>query len=289
MTEAARPAPPVAPAPLAALADADSLDAPKLIDLPTCVKGLTRELSTGLAGGNFLAYFGRVSRDRFTADLDQAASAAAVEFDRAPSSKKSLRLHNDLTGQLLLNAYGLTGRPYRAGGRLPQTGFDEAGLIQFVYGQEGLKLPPTAADQVAKGQAVAREELRPGDVLVYRLPKTGNYLLGLYSGNGNFILASSKLSVVTETAAFGTEYGPWFIGGRRYVDDPAAAPLSDELKTMAANGAVKLALSAMGDNIPKPTNIYGSTGKKSIKRSVKKPRRAATKRASSAKRSSKKR
>jgi cell wall-associated NlpC family hydrolase len=120
-------------------------------------------------------------------------------------------------------------------------------------------------------------ELRPGDILAYRPPKVGDYLVGIYTGNGNFILASQGLKVVTETAAFGSDYGPWFVGGRRYVDDPSAAPLPDEIKTDVANRAVKLALLAMGDNIPRPENIYGGP--------VRKPRSATARRSRTTRRS----
>jgi cell wall-associated NlpC family hydrolase len=236
-----------------------------LIDKPSCIKGLTGNLSTGRAGRNFLDNFGN-PRTVASETLNNNNSIAALALDQAPSSNKSLRLHSELTGQLLFDAYGQTGRPFRSGGKTPQTGFDDAGLIQWIYSQEGVKIPPTVKEQVANGQAVTRDDLRPGDILVYKTPKAIDYLVGIYTGNGNFILASNKLDVVTETAAFGTDYGPYFVGGRRYIDDPSAAPLSNELKSSAANGAVKLALSAMGDNIPKPTNIYGGSPKKPTKK-----------------------
>jgi hypothetical protein len=173
----------------------------------------------------------------------------------------------------LLNAYSQTGRHYKNGGKNPQSGFDDAGFVHWVYAQEGIKVPVEAKNQVANGKAVAKDDLRPGDILVFKTPKAESYLMGIYSGNGNFLLASSKSNHVTETAAFGTEFGPYFLGGRRYIDDPGALPLTDDLRTAAANGAVKLALSELGDNIPKPTNIYGGTTKKSSsKASYKKSR-----------------
>jgi hypothetical protein len=39
-------------------------------------------------------------------------------------------------------------------------------------------------------------------------------------------------------------------------------PLNDDLKTAVANGAVKTALMNLGDNVPKPANIYGGATKK---------------------------
>jgi hypothetical protein len=200
-------------------------------------------------------------------EADYVSSSADVS--RAPSSTKSIRSKANLTKDLLVAAYGQSGRPFKSGGHNPQAGFDSPGLVNWVYTQNGVKVPQTARDLVAKGVAVDRENLRPGDIVAYQTPKSSDYLVGIYTGNGNFILASQKFNVVTETAAFGTDFGPYFLGGRRYVDDPQAAPLNEDLKTAVANGAVKTALMNLGDNVPKPANIYGGSKSKKSKSAVK--------------------
>jgi hypothetical protein len=79
--------------------------------------------------------------------------------------------------------------------------------------------------------------------------------VGIYSGQGNFLHASPKAGVVTETDAFGPQYAPYFLNGRRFFDDPGAAPLSDNQKMAATSTAVKLALTELGpnDKVVKPT------------------------------------
>jgi cell wall-associated NlpC family hydrolase len=232
----------------------------ELIDFSTMTKGLNLNgrLTTATVGSDLLASYGRLPK---RVSLNVGDRIAALDYDNAPRSSRYLRMSQGLTNRLLANAYGQTGRPYRSGGRGPATGFDEAGFVMWLFAQEGVKIPAQTDALVAAGQAVARDELRPGDVLVYRSPKENGYDVGVYSGNGNFIHASKKHRGVSEAAAFDTEIGPYFVGGRRFVDDPKAAPLSDEIKTAATNGAVKLALSEMGDNLPKPANIYGSPKK----------------------------
>ncbi|MDR1872593.1 MAG: C40 family peptidase [Deltaproteobacteria bacterium] len=229
-----------------------------LINFSTVTQGLTGRLTTGTAGNEFLAKYGLLPRK---ASLSGDDKFAALDYDQAPRSSRFLRLSQGVTNRLLLNAYSQTGRPFEVNGRAPATGFDDPGLVQWLYAQVGVRLPTKAADQVAAGQAVAKDLLRPGDLLVYKTPKDPDYVVGVYAGNGTFILASKRHRRVTEAAAFDTEYGPYFIGGRRFLDDPKAAPLSDDLKTEATNGAVKLALAELGDNIPKPANIYGSPKK----------------------------
>ncbi|MDR0355746.1 MAG: C40 family peptidase [Deltaproteobacteria bacterium] len=245
-------------------------NAPGRIDVAHCVRGLDGPLATGQVGRGGQPVLRSQSNRFVDANLDLSA---------APSSKKTPRSHPNVSSELLISAYSQTGRPYVSGGRNPKTGFDGPGLVHWAYAQQSVKIPQSASELVSKGYAIGREDLRPGDILVYKVPSSAEYLVGIYTGNGNFILASSKLDVVAETAAFGSDYGPYFLGGRRYVDDPLAAPLSDDVKTAVANGAVKTALLALGDSGPKPANIYGAT-KKPPKNTPKRkgPRRSGSKR-----------
>ncbi|MDR1577891.1 MAG: C40 family peptidase [Deltaproteobacteria bacterium] len=238
-----------------------------MINFSTVTKGLTGQLTTGKAGADFLATYGRLAK---RPSLSDGERLAALDYDNAPRSNRFLRMSQGATNRLLVSAYSQTGRPFHSGGHNPMTGFDDVGFVTWLFAQEGLKLPAQPRSLVAAGQAVARDELRPGDILVYQLPKAANYVVGVYSGNGNFILASKQHRGITEAAAFDTEYGPYFVGGRRFLDDPKASPLSDDIKTEATNGAVKLALSELGDNIPKPANIYGSVKKSSKSKNYRK-------------------
>ena len=231
---------------------------PELINFTKVTKGLTGDLTTGLAGADFLAKYGRLPQ---RSTINVTDRFAALDYDQAPRSTRYLRMSQGLTNRLLTKAYSQTGRPYRTGGRTPTSGFDDAGFVNWLFAQEGIRIPTDTQALVAAGQAVARDDLRPGDVLVYRSPKETGYTVGVYAGNSNFILASKTHNGVTEAAAFDPENGPSFVGGRRFIDDPKAAPLSEDIKTEATNGAVKQSLSERGDNLPKPANIYGGTKK----------------------------
>jgi hypothetical protein len=166
------------------------------------------------------------------------------------------RFKGHLTKNLLTTAYEQTGRHYKLGGFSPLAGFDAVGYTHWVFASEGLTLPKTPANLATAGGAVTRENLRPGDVLIYRNPadQVNGWHVGIYSGQGNFLHASPKAGVVTETDAFGPQYAPYFLGGRRFFDDPEAAPLSDNQKMAATSSAVKTALAELGpdDKIIKP-------------------------------------
>ncbi len=154
------------------------------------------------------------------------------------------------TQNLLTSAYAQTGRHYKLGGFSPVAGFDAPGYTRWVFAREGLNLPKTPAALASAGTEVARADLRPGDVLIYRNPtdQVNGWHVGIYSGQGNFLHASPKAGVVTETDAFGPQYAPYFLSGRRFFDDPEAAPLSDDQKMAATSTAVKMALAELGPN-----------------------------------------
>lgn len=241
-----------------------------LIDQSICTKGLNSSIATSLAGGDLLAannlgdgkkfVTARVAPVLTAADLAKnppAPSAGATDLTDTPKSGVG-----SPTEGLLIAAYQQTGRAYRAGGQNPEAGFDASGFTRWVYGQRGITLPRQSSQQAVGGRQVAKEDLRPGDLLVYRDPsgQSNEFHVGIYTGQGNFLHAASKSGVVTETAAFGPQYSPFFVSGRRYLDDPKAAPLSEGQKMAAASSAVKLALSELGPN-DKPERSTKKTGK----------------------------
>lgn len=281
-----------APLPLSSAAAADAAPADGapvfddhfsdgLINQFTCTKGLTGDLATGQAGLLLLAASGMGGdgleplADNLAAPLIMAENVSGI--NPAPSAGTAdtadslpVFLSGKLSGKtegLLVTAYEQTGRRYKAGGQNPATGFDDAGFTRWVYGQRGINLPQGAKMQAAAGRHVAKEELRPGDILVYHDPsgRSEEYHVGIYTGQGNFLHAVAKSGVVTETAAFGLQYSPYFVGGRRYFDDPQAAPLSDSRKMAAASHAVKLALSELGPN-DKPDRSAGTSKGKAKKK-----------------------
>jgi cell wall-associated NlpC family hydrolase len=85
------------------------------------------------------------------------------------------------------------GVPYVWGGESP-SGFDCSGLVQYVYGQVGVDLPRTAADQARVGQPVAGlADARPGDLLAFHDPVDH---IGIYAGNGLMVVAPKTGDVV---------------------------------------------------------------------------------------------
>jgi cell wall-associated NlpC family hydrolase len=93
--------------------------------------------------------------------------------------------------QLVHHARQLVGTPYRYGGN-DIGGFDCSGLVQFTYSRIGILIPRTTRAQLARSQAIKPAEMRPGDLLFFRLkgPKVSH--VGIYIGNQKMIHAPSN-------------------------------------------------------------------------------------------------
>ena len=86
------------------------------------------------------------------------------------------------------------GAPYRYGGT-SSAGFDCSGFILTAY-QEGLskQLPRTTSQMLATGQAIHPADIKPGDVVFFRIDGKDQHA-GIYMGNNRFIHASSSAGV----------------------------------------------------------------------------------------------
>lgn len=91
--------------------------------------------------------------------------------------------------QMVAYAARFLGVPYVYGGTTPQ-GFDCSGLVQFVADNFGIKLPRTSQEQALSGVNVPRDQLQPGDLILYNEPGEGpNSHIAIYAGSGQEIEA----------------------------------------------------------------------------------------------------
>ena len=129
-----------------------------------------------------------------------------------PSSRSGVSAE---AARLLELAAKHLGTPYRYGGQKPG-GFDCSGFAKYIFGQVGIQLPRTAAEQARVGVEVPREQLMPGDLVYFRCGGGAIDHGGIYSGNNQFIHSSSPRSggVIYSSLAQGY-YANYYAGARR--------------------------------------------------------------------------
>ena len=113
-------------------------------------------------------------------------------------------------------ALQFVGYPYVYGGSSPK-GFDCSGFTSYVYRQFGYSINRTASGQLDNGTSVSMSELQPGDLVMFRKSGSSSRAshVGIYIGNGQFVLAStSKVGVIVSNMS-DAYYTSGFVGGRR--------------------------------------------------------------------------
>jgi cell wall-associated NlpC family hydrolase len=114
------------------------------------------------------------------------------------------------------------GTPYIWGGTA-DNGFDCSGLVQYAYGQHGIRLPRLSRDQARAGAEVTpvAEALRPGDILLFSAqPGSGVTHVGMYVGELKFIHSSSRGVKLSRLDPHDPEGAYWlerWVGVRRII------------------------------------------------------------------------
>ncbi len=112
-------------------------------------------------------------------------------------------------------AMSMLGVRYVHGG-LSLNGTDCSGFVMMAYSSIGVATPRSSSSYVSAGVPVARENLMPGDVVMYDTRYNGGVgHVGIYLGNDKFIHASTTMRGVV-IASFSGYQAP-YKGARRFV------------------------------------------------------------------------
>ena len=87
-------------------------------------------------------------------------------------------------------ALGQRGKPYRWGGEGPHA-YDCSGLTWAAWRAAGVRIPRTAADQLASLPRV-RDQLQPGDLLIYRSRGPSRRHVAMVVGPGRIVEALGR-------------------------------------------------------------------------------------------------
>ena len=125
--------------------------------------------------------------------------------------------------ELVVNAMGFLGVPYKRGGNTVETGFDCSGFVRSIYEQSiGLILPRRAEQQAAATQNIEKSELKPGDLVFFNTMRRAFSHVGIYVGEGRFI-HSPKPGAEVRVENMSVDYWARRFDGARRVQTSAAA------------------------------------------------------------------
>ena len=113
------------------------------------------------------------------------------------------------------------GYPYVAAGKNPNSGFDCSGFTQYVFSNFGVSLGGSAASQSGAGTEVSRDQLAPGDLLLFL--DEGRSMIGhtgIYIGGNQMVHAANPkrgvvIDYINEANSY---YNTRFVTARRLVN-----------------------------------------------------------------------
>ena len=139
--------------------------------------------------------------------------------------------------ELVVNAMGFLGVPYKRGGNTAETGFDCSGYVRAIYEQSvGLLLPRRAEQQAAATQRIEKNELQPGDLVFFNTMRRAFSHVGIYVGDGKFI-HSPKPGAEVRVESLSVSYWQRRFDGARRVQTPGGTSAETQRTGLPASQA----------------------------------------------------
>lgn len=127
------------------------------------------------------------------------------------------------SNEVVIQAVSQLGTPYRWGGISAEKGFDCSGLTKHAYQAASLQIPRTSTEQYRATRRIDRQELRPGDLVFFRLNSRQVDHVGIYVGGKRFIHAPSRGKTVSFASLDNAYWSRKYVGAGRL-------PGADELQ-----------------------------------------------------------
>jgi cell wall-associated NlpC family hydrolase len=169
-----------------------------------------------------------------------ATSAQATAQARkapTPAAMRTVEVRAPVRGEdVVRTAKRYLGVRYALGGSTPRA-FDCSGFVRWIFAQHGVRMPRTAKEQAAVGDAPVIGDLQPGDLLFF-FGGRGAQHIAVYVGGDTIIHASSSGKRVRLDRFGGTRARPtWF--GRRLIAVRRVLPAEGVLEIPVSASAVE--------------------------------------------------
>jgi cell wall-associated NlpC family hydrolase len=167
----------------------------------------------------------------FAASVHAAPTEVGDDINKLLADKGLLQQIEQVTqsvgekaSDLVVNAMGFLGVPYRRGGSTVESGFDCSGFVKAMYEQTvGLILPRKANQQAAATQKIDRADLQPGDLVFFNTMRHAFSHVGIYIGEGKFIHSPKPGAEVRVDSMSLAYWNRRFDGARRVHSSAAQA------------------------------------------------------------------
>ena len=124
---------------------------------------------------------------------------------------------SDLGKQIVDYAMTFVGYPYIYGGTTPN-GFDCSGFTSYVYKHFGYSISRTSSAQASNGKAVAKADLQPGDLVLFKGQNSSSIgHVGIYIGGNQFVHASTAKTGVKVSSLSASGYIKRYVTARRII------------------------------------------------------------------------
>jgi cell wall-associated NlpC family hydrolase len=184
------------------------------------------------------------------ASIDKLDTPTAAH--KTPSSAQGLvQQMRDGASEMVLTAMNFLGVPYKRGGNSEETGFDCSGFTRYIFERSvGLLLPRRADEQASSPGllAIARDELKPGDLVFFNTLKRTFSHVGIYVGEGKFIHSPRTGSEVRVEDMRVAYWSQRFTGARRAQQVQAASATPAALPAPAKSAPRPSASAYMENN-----------------------------------------
>ena len=168
-------------------------------------------------------YMTHAQTQTLAANLTQISSANNQDFINGGFNQQIKVRLVGYQSSVCANAQAQIGKAYQWGVEDPETGFDCSGLSQFVYAEEGIQIPRTAAEQYHSLQPV--KNLQEGDLVFFRTHNNSRKIshVGIYVGDGYFVHAPRTGETIRMSSLSDPYWKKNYAGARRVLTNNTIA------------------------------------------------------------------
>jgi lipoprotein Spr len=153
-------------------------------------------------GNNYMSFKNTLIRKIVSVSLCAVIGFAGFALGHAPKASAAI----SKADKIITLGKKYLGVKYRFGAPSgSNTAFDCSSFTQYIFGKYGVKLPRVSITQATIGYKVAKGNLKKGDLVFFKVARTGNKIghVGVYIGNNKIIHTYGSTGVTYSSISSG--------------------------------------------------------------------------------------